>query len=111
MRTDMKIAIVLAAAVQMTWLGCDGTPPADPCASQLVSGELLTNVTARTATVSWVAARDTEFRVRYAPAESGAGAGAMMLADRAREVLGRIEQGTRGTCRTDSPEHPPARSP
>jgi hypothetical protein len=31
---------------------------------------------------------------RYAPADSGAGAGARMLADRAREVLGRIEQGT-----------------
>lgn len=33
-------------------------------------------------------------RNRYAPADSDAGAGARMLADRAREVLGRIEQGT-----------------
>ena len=63
---DLQLAIGVAAMLSVAWLGCGGAAPEDPCASALSSGELLTNVTARSATVSGLPSRDVEFRVRYA---------------------------------------------
>jgi len=65
----LRFAIGLGAAVSVGWLACGSASPEEPCASTLSSGELLTNVTTRRATVSWIPSRDGEFRIRYAEAE------------------------------------------
>ncbi len=50
--------------------GADSEPDEAPCVAQLASAELLTNITAHSVTVSWVASSEASFEVSFAPTKA-----------------------------------------
>ena len=66
-RVGAWIALALLFACSR---GADSEPDEAPCVAQLASAELLTNITAHSAIVSWVSSSEASFEVSFAPTKA-----------------------------------------